>query len=152
MKNILSKKLTEKQKLFCKYYLINLNATDAAIKAGYSKKSAEATGYENLRKPSIHKEIQDNLAKRANEAGITAAEVLNNLKKAIAISLGEVESFIIVKEGSGKGETYTSSVPMKRTDINAFIKINELYMRHLGMFNDKLEISVDDELAQWLMK
>ena len=145
-------KLTEKQKLFCKYYLISLNATDAAIKAGYSKNCAEVIGCENLTKPNINSEIQAQLAKRAAKADITAAEVLNNLKKAVAIALGEEDSYVVVKDGEGKGFTSTISVPMKKTDINAFIKVNELYMRHLGMFKDKVEISLDDDLKDWLLK
>ena len=46
-------KLTDKQKIFCDEYIISLNATQAAIKAGYAEKTAYAIGAENLKKPKI---------------------------------------------------------------------------------------------------
>ncbi len=51
------RKLTEKQKRFCEEYLVDLNATQAAIRAGYSKKSAYSIGEENLKKPKIRNYI-----------------------------------------------------------------------------------------------
>lgn len=50
--------LTEKQQLFCLFYIRNFNATQAAIKAGYSKESAYQIGYENLMKPEIRAEVE----------------------------------------------------------------------------------------------
>lgn len=50
--------LTEKQRLFCLYYIKNFNATQSAIKAGYSKDSAYQIGYENLTKPEIRAEVE----------------------------------------------------------------------------------------------
>ncbi len=143
-------KLTEKQKLFCKYYLISLNATDAAIKAGYSKKTAKDIGCENLAKPNIHNEIQKLIKERADKAGITAEEVLLNLKKAIAIALGEEPHKMIIKEGLGEGVTQHYEKEFHKTDLNAFIKVNELYMRHLGMMNEKMELSMNEQIQDWI--
>lgn len=56
--------MTEKQRLFCKEYMIDLNATQAAIRAGYSVDTAYAIGWENLRKPEIKEEISKLLAER----------------------------------------------------------------------------------------
>ena len=53
-------KMTAKQQRFCDEYLIDLNATQAAIRAGYSKKTARAIGNENLMKPDIKKYIDEN--------------------------------------------------------------------------------------------
>ena len=50
--------MTEKQKLFCEEYLIDLNATQAALRAGYSEKTAYSIGNENLKKPEIQEYIQ----------------------------------------------------------------------------------------------
>ena len=50
--------LTAKQEMFCKEYLVDLNATQACIRAGYSKKTARSLGCENLTKPYIQQEIQ----------------------------------------------------------------------------------------------
>ena len=62
-------KLNPKQTLFCQEYLVDLNATQAAIRAGYSVKTAKETGYENLTKPHI-----------AESTGITADYVLQGIK------------------------------------------------------------------------
>lgn len=78
-------KMTEKQRIFCREYILDWNATQAAIRAGYSEKTANIIGHENLAKPNIKKyieEIQDNLAE---VAGISQLMVLNEHKK-IALS------------------------------------------------------------------
>lgn len=71
--------LTPKQRRFVKEYLIDLNATQAAIRAGYSKHCAAEIGAENLRKPQISGEIEKAQAKLAEKTGITAERVLNEL-------------------------------------------------------------------------
>lgn len=72
-------KLTEKQKAFADYYIETLNATESAKKAGYSKKSAEVIGFENLRKPKIEKYIQKRLEKKESERIASQDEVLEYL-------------------------------------------------------------------------
>jgi len=70
-KNSLEKKLTRKQLMFIEEYLVDFNATKAAIRARYSKKSAYAIGAENLRKPIISEEISIRLKEKAlNPEGI----------------------------------------------------------------------------------
>ena len=59
--------MTEKQKLFCEEYLIDLNATQAALRAGYSEKTAYSIGNENLKKPEIQEYIQKRLTQVYNE-------------------------------------------------------------------------------------
>lgn len=68
--------LTAKQKLFVKEYMVDLNATQAAIRAGYSAKTAEAIGFENLRKPNIAEAIKAAQDKRAAKVEITAEMVM----------------------------------------------------------------------------
>jgi len=51
--------LTDKQEMFCREFLINLNATQAAIRAGYSDKTANRTASENLSKPDIQNRITE---------------------------------------------------------------------------------------------
>ena len=72
-------KLTDKQELFCKEYIITLNATQAASKAGYSENTAQQTGSENLSKPLIQERIAELNAERMNELKIDAQYVLNRL-------------------------------------------------------------------------
>jgi phage terminase small subunit len=69
-------KLTPKQEMFVKEYLVDLNATQAALRAGYSEKTANRIGAENLSKPVIQSRIQELMNKRAEKTEITADAVL----------------------------------------------------------------------------
>ncbi len=71
--------LTDKQEMFCREYLIDLNATQAAIRAGYSVKTANRTASENLSKPDIQNRIAELKNKRNEDVGINAAYVLQRL-------------------------------------------------------------------------
>ena len=71
--------LTPKQQRFVEEYLIDLNATQAAIRAGYSEKTAKEIGSENLTKPNIAKAIQEAQNKRTEQTQIDAAYVLKRL-------------------------------------------------------------------------
>ncbi|MCB1704619.1 MAG: terminase small subunit [Halioglobus sp.] len=73
------RKLTAKQVRFVQEYLIDLNATQAAIRAGYSSKTAAAIGSENLRKPDIAACISGKIAARSERLRIDADYVLNRL-------------------------------------------------------------------------
>jgi phage terminase small subunit len=73
--------LTEKQKRFVAEYLVDLNATKAAIRAGYSEKTARSVGSENLTKPDIAALISERQAKVAKKAEWSAAERLLALKR-----------------------------------------------------------------------
>lgn len=73
--------LTPKQKRFCEEYIIDLNATQAAIKAGYSENSAAEIGCENLVKPNIQNYISFLNEERQNATGITAKRVIEELGK-----------------------------------------------------------------------
>ena len=77
--------LTAKQSAFVREYLVDLNATQAAIRAGYSPESAANIGYENLRKPEIEAAIAAAVAERSKRVEVTADEVLRELKR-IALS------------------------------------------------------------------
>ena len=103
-------KLTEKQKRFCEEYLIDFNATQAALRAGYSQKTAYSIGDENLRKPEIQSEIQTLIRKRSERTGINADIVIKELVK---IALADTEI-------TGKEK----------------IKALELLGKHLGLFDN----------------
>lgn len=72
-------KLTDKQELFAREYLKDLNATQAAIRAGYSEKTAKEAGYENLTKPHVLELVSELKAQRVEQTGIDAAYVLRRL-------------------------------------------------------------------------
>jgi phage terminase small subunit len=109
-------KLTRKQARFVQEYLVDPNATQAAIKARYSKKSAGSIGFENLKKPEMQEAIekaQQELAKRVNR---TADDVLTDI-------------FRIGRKAEEAGE------------FNPALKAAELEGKHLGMFTNKLDHS-----------
>lgn len=81
-------KLTPKQKKFCEWYIKTGNAAEAARKAGYSKKSAEATGRENLRKPTISAYIAERLSDQDAKLVADADEVMRFFS---AVMRGEVK-------------------------------------------------------------
>jgi phage terminase small subunit len=95
-------KLSSKQKAFCEEYLIDLNAVQAAIRAGYSKKTARQIGSENLSKPDIAKYIVELQTERSLETKIDAAWVLMSAKKVYDRCMQE--EAVMDKEGGSTGE------------------------------------------------
>lgn len=75
----MSEELTDKQEMFCREYLVDLNATKAALRAGYSEKTAYSIGHENLSKPEIQNRISELMQERASKVDIDAKYVLNRL-------------------------------------------------------------------------
>ena len=84
------KKLTGKQELFCREYIIDHNAVQAAIRAGYSKKTAHGTGPENLRKPSILERIKQLQEPKLKKLELTADMVKAELK---LLAFSDIGSF-----------------------------------------------------------
>ena len=131
-------KMTQKQKLFCDEYLIDLNATQAAIRAGYSKKTAYSIGVENLKKPEIKKYIDDRMAEK--EAALIADqdEVLKYLTKVLR---GESQSSVLARNEMG-GEDVIEKAP----DEKERLKAAELLGKRYGLYTEKVEQAVDMEL------
>ena len=77
----MAKGLTDKQKIFVYEYLIDFNATQAAIRAGYSKDTAGAIGAENLKKPQIQKFLEKYQNDRSEKCGIKFDMIIEELKK-----------------------------------------------------------------------
>lgn len=74
--------LNAKQERFCQEYLVDLNATQAAIRAGYSSKTARSVGNENLTKPDISSRIAELQAEVQKRCGITREAILRELEEA----------------------------------------------------------------------
>ncbi|MBC2821530.1 terminase small subunit, partial [Enterococcus faecalis] len=91
-------RMTEKQKRFCDFYIETGNATQAAIKAGYSEKTAAAIGAENLIKPNLKTYIDERLAELKNERTADAQEVLEYLT---AVMRGEYKEATLIGVGEG---------------------------------------------------
>lgn len=98
----MSEELTDKQEYFCREYLIDLNATQAAIRAGYSKDTAGAIGHENLKKPEIQKRIDVLKAERAAALGITAERVLGEIARLAFVDTTGIVKFTRRKNRDGK--------------------------------------------------
>lgn len=109
--------LTPKQQRFIEEYLVDLNATQAAVRAGYSEKTAEAIGHENLRKPQIQEKVSAAIRERAERTGITQERVVEELGKV---------AFQEASDASSSELKYSSK-----------LKALELLGKHLGMFEGK---------------
>jgi len=81
--------LTPKQQRFVDEYLVDLNATQAAIRAGYSPKTAKQAGHEALTKPDVQAAVSAAQEKRSQRTGITADVVLGELLRLARVDIGE---------------------------------------------------------------
>lgn len=143
-----SRGLNEKQATFVREYLIDLNATQAAIRAGYSARTADRTGPALLGKSWVAEAIQAAQAKRAKRTEITADRVLEEIAAIAFAHMGQYATW------SGENVTLTDSsevdpraVSEVKQTVNQFgnnvgIKLHdklgalEKLGKHLGMFND----------------
>jgi phage terminase small subunit len=94
--------LTAKQQRFVAEYLVDQNATQAAIRAGYSKKTAGQVGFENLKKPELAEAIAKRQAKDAKEAEVTHESLLNELEEARSLAIKEKQTSAAVSATMGK--------------------------------------------------
>lgn len=129
-------KMTNKQKRFCDEYLIDLNATQSAIRAGYSPKSAKQIGQENLSKPYLKAYIDERLAEKEKELIASQDEVLRYLT---SVMRGQSESEIVVVEGCGDGVSQAVKVK-KAPDERERLKAGELLAKRYGILSDKVNI------------
>ncbi|WHH58469.1 terminase small subunit [Petroclostridium sp. X23] len=149
-------KLTAKQQRFVEEYLIDLNATQAAIRAGYSPSTAKDIGCENLAKPNIRAHIDAALAERSKRTGINADRVVRELARIAFLNVDEVINVntATVKPDASEDDTAAiASVKVKTVSGDEFdstereikfadkLKALELLGKHLGMFKDKVEVS-----------
>lgn len=130
------RKLTDKQKRFVQEYLIDPNATQAAIRAGYSQKSARYIARDLLERPQITKEIQDQLAVIGNAKVCTIQEIMEYLT---AVMRGEAVSTVIVVVGRGGGVTQAQYIE-KTPSMAERLRAAELIGKRYGLFNNKTDV------------
>ncbi|MCI8274183.1 MAG: terminase small subunit [Lachnospiraceae bacterium] len=160
--------MTKKQKRFVEEYLIDLNATQAAIRAGYSPGSAKEIGCENLTKPNIRACIDTAMAERSKRTGVNQDRVLLELAKIAFVKMTDiVDGEGRIRAGAaGDDLSCIESVKYKQSDsesgssverevkIASKLRALELLGKHLGMFKDNLNLTVetseklDDILSQ----
>lgn len=129
--------ITEKQKRFCEEYLIDCNATQAAIRAGYSKKTAKQSGKQLLDNPKVDKYIKEQLDLIKDKKIADAREILEYLT---AVMRGESLSEIVVTVGIGEGVSEIQRIT-KVPDEKERLKAAELLGKRFGLFTDKYELS-----------
>lgn len=147
--------MTKKQKRFVEEYLIDLNATQAAIRAGYKPENAQQIGSENLSKLVVQSAIDKAMAERSKRTGVNQDRVVLELAK---IAFANVSDFIdmdtvTIKDTATSEDTAVissvkvKSIPTKsgevgmEREIRTYDKIRalELIGKHLGMFTDKVK-------------
>jgi len=124
------KQLPAKQQLFIKEYLIDLNGTQAAIRAGYSQKTANEQASRLLANANIRSAVQEAMDKRSEDLGIDAKYVLQTIKNTIE-RCSQAEQ-VKGPDGTVSGEY--------KFDSSAVLKGAELLGKHLKMFTDKAEV------------
>ena len=135
-------KMTPKQQRFCDEYLIDLNATQAAIRAGYSEKNARNIACENLTKPYIKQYIDERMAEKESKLIADQDEVLKYLTSVLR---GESQSEIVVVEGTGDGCSEARTMD-KAPDEKERLKAAELLGKRYGLYTEKVEQQVDMDL------
>ena len=130
--------VTPKQRKFCYEYLKDLNAKAAAIRAGYSKKTAEVTGCKLKKRPEIKNKIRELREAYMDEAIMSAKEVEYILSKA---ARGEMEEETIVTEGIGEGKSRAIKM-MKQIGARDRIRALELMGKRHDLFAKETEVQV----------
>jgi phage terminase small subunit len=146
--------MTPKQERFVEEYLVDLNATQAAVRAGYSARTARAIGRENLDKPDIQAALQTAFAARSQRVEIDQDWVIRRLARIADLDLrklftddgtlrpiqelpedvaGAISSVDVIKR-KDDAEEYRVRLPDR-------IRALDLLGRHLGMFRDRVEVT-----------
>ncbi len=114
------KKLTDKQKMFVKEYLVDLNATQAYIRAGYKPNNADKAGPELIGNTRVAEAIQKEMNKRSEKVEIKAEDVLTGIKDLTKLVANPVN---------------------EEFNATAGFKGYELLGKHLKLFTDKVEVN-----------
>jgi len=132
-------KMTAKQQRFCDEYLIDLNATQAAIRAGYSPHYANTNASKLLQITTIKDFLQKRMAEKEKELIADQDEVLKYLT---AVMRGQSVAEIVVVEGTGDGCSEARAI-QKAPDEKERLKAAELLGKRYGLYTDKVEADVD---------
>lgn len=150
-------KLTAKQEAFINEYLIDLNATQAAIRAGYSVNNADKIGSELLGKTRVSEAIAKAMAERSRRTGITADRVLTELAKLGFSNAADIINFDTAEINQSASDddlaciqsvkvksSYSDTGGMTEREVRMYDKkaALELIGKHLGMFKEKIETTI----------
>lgn len=135
------KGLTDKQKRFCDEYLIDCNATQAAIRAGYSRRTAYRTGCDLLKKHHVRAYIDKRMAEKESELIATQDEVLRYLTSVLR---GESEAEDLAVEGIGKGLSKARNVRKAPSEMDR-LKAAEQLSKCYGLYTDREKMAIERE-------
>ena len=152
-------KLTEKQQRFVEEYLIDLNATQAAIRAGYSAKTADQQGSRMLANVKVQQAISVAMAERSKRTGINQDRVVLELARIAFVKMTDlVDSHGRIKDNATdlaciesvkykQSESETGSSVEREVKISPKLKALELLGKHLGMWNDKIDVNITQPIV-----
>lgn len=143
--------LNDRQRLFCEEYLKDLNATEAAIRAGYSKKTARFIGSENLTKPNIQLLVRELQDKRAKRTEITADRVLKELAE---IGFSDIKNYM---SWDKRGVSFIPSCEIENTKAISEVSESTTIVKGVKRINLKMRmynkvdalIQIGDHLGMW---
>lgn len=147
--------MTDKQERFCEEYLIDLNATQAAIRAGYSPKTANEQASRLLRNVSVRARLDILMAERSKRTGVNQDRIVRELARIAFYNADDVidmDTGRVKPDASADDKAAIASVKFKKvigdfvsiereTKLADKVKALELLMRHNGMLNDKLDVN-----------
>ena len=166
----LSSRLTRRQERFIAEYLIDLNATQAAIRAGYSRRTAENIGWENLRKPQIASVVGQRQAEQLGRADLTAQRVLEEVRRlafsdirAVFDKAGNLKPLRELTDEQAASIASVEVVIRNMKDGNPTEEVHkiktwdkpralELACKHLGLLKETLNVPGLTDVAAMLAK
>lgn len=131
-------KLTDRQKEFVRQYLVDLNATKAAIRAGYSERTAYSVGQRLLKNVEIQRAVAAAQAKRAQRVEVTQDYVLSNLVEVVERTMQRAP----VLDRKGEQVTDEEGRAVWTFDAKNANRALELLGKHLGIFADRVKTEV----------
>ena len=154
--------MTQRDNMFAHEYIIDLNASAAAIRAGYSPKTAkDAAAWireEDPKKPKVKELVDKLIAERSRRTGVTADRVLIELAKVAFANAGDIVDFEtgkVRKDARNDDKAAIQSVSVKRGksdeyDVRLLDKTRalELLGKHMGMFTDNVSLDVKEPVIR----
>ncbi len=153
--------LTEKQRRFVDEYLIDLNATQAAIRAGYSAKTADQQGSRMLANVKVQQVISEKMAERSKRTGVNQDRVVQELAKIAFLKMTDVvDGQGRIKDGADPddlsciesikykhSDTETGSSTEREVKTASKLKALELLGKHLGMWDDRMDVNITQPIV-----
>lgn len=130
--------MTDKQRRFCEEYLVDCNGTQAAIRAGYAKNTANREGSRLLSNDDVQKYLQELMAAQKKATIASAEEVLEYLTSVVR---GETKSAYLAVVGTGDGMSEATIVDKAPAEADR-LKAAELLGKRYAMFTQKVEMDV----------